>query len=276
MRVTPAEIERMRQLAASGSTLGDAAKALGRPYCTVFVWARKLGIAYADGYNRVDGERTVVIAKRYAAGETLQSIANDFGITRERIRQIIRDHTGLKPKDGGIAVVARERAAAKAAAEDARHIEEFGCTAAQMRHIRLIGKRMRAAGSGYFQTPLNAFRHQRHNAQRRGIGWELNFWQWWTIWQRSGKWEQRGRGQGYVMCRRGDSGPYAEWNVFIATAAENSSKQGKKKSGLPTGVRQSGKATFVAMRMVAGQKLKAGPFPTPEQAYSAYVSLRAA
>lgn len=97
-----------------------------------------------------------------------------------------------------------------------------------------------------------------------------------TIWQRSGKWEQRGRGQGYVMCRRGDSGPYAEWNVFIATAAENSSKQGKKKSGLPTGVRQSGKAMFVAMRMVDGQKLKAGPFPTPEQAYSAYVSLRAA
>jgi hypothetical protein len=57
--------------------------------------------------------------------------------------------------------------------------------------------------------------------QRLAIGWELNLWQWWSIWQRSGKWEQRGRGSRYGMCRFNDTGPYASGNVYIATCVDN-------------------------------------------------------
>ncbi len=37
-----------------------------------------------------DGDRAEIFRTRYLAGETLQQIADDFGITRERVRQILR------------------------------------------------------------------------------------------------------------------------------------------------------------------------------------------
>lgn len=47
-------------------------------------------------------DRDVVLARRYLGGETLQSIANDYGITRERVRQILRTlgvpSLGLRPQ----------------------------------------------------------------------------------------------------------------------------------------------------------------------------------
>lgn len=50
-------------------------------------------------------------------------------------------------------------------------------------------------------------------------------WEWWTIWQMSGRWEERGRGHGYMMCRKGDVGPYALGNVVIATGDFNAAIQ---------------------------------------------------
>jgi transposase-like protein len=46
-------------------------------------------------------DREAIFARRYLAGETLQQIANDFDITRERVRQILRragvPSLGLRP-----------------------------------------------------------------------------------------------------------------------------------------------------------------------------------
>lgn len=97
------------------------------------------------------------------------------------------------------------RTEAKLSAES---FDRWGCSWSQYLQIR--GK------------PAARYRKQKSAARARGIGWEFNLWQWWLVWQQSGKWTQRGNGQGYAMCRKGDVGPYAVDNVYIATISQNS------------------------------------------------------
>jgi hypothetical protein len=60
------------------------------------------------------------------------------------------------------------------------------------------------------------FYAQKSNARIRNIDWKLSYYEWVSIWQSSGKLEQRGKGNGkYVMSRIGDQGPYSVDNVFI-------------------------------------------------------------
>lgn len=62
----------------------------------------------------------------------------------------------------------------------------------------------------------------RRNAKKRGIPFLISFEDWDTIWQLSGKWEQRGARKGrYVMARPGDKGAYEMGNVVICLAEEN-------------------------------------------------------
>lgn len=78
-----------------------------------------------------------------------------------------------------------------------------------------------------------AYSDQRREAKRRGLGWELNLWGWWTIWQESGKWELRGKYRGnYVMCRKDDLGPYSRENVYIATCSHNVSSSSSRKKAV--------------------------------------------
>ena len=63
---------------------------------------------------------------------------------------------------------------------------------------------------------------QKRNATARGILFLLSFEQWLSIWNDSGKMEERGRGADkYCMCRYGDLGAYEVGNVFIGTGKEN-------------------------------------------------------
>ena len=123
------------------------------------------------------------------------------------------------------------------------------------------------------RLPRRRYIMQLHNAKARGIGWELTFEQWWSIWQDSGRWQERGcHADNYCMCRIGDVGPYAVGNVFIATFRENLEAVDRSKNSsrtLPVGVRtQRGK--FYATRCVRGTSYHIGTFPTPELARSAY------
>jgi hypothetical protein len=71
-------------------------------------------------------------------------------------------------------------------------------------------------------SPRGRFHAQKISAKRRGIEFLLTFDQWWTLWQESGHWQDRGTGgAAYCMCRRGDAGPYARGNVYIATNSQN-------------------------------------------------------
>lgn len=79
----------------------------------------------------------------------------------------------------------------------------------------------------YDATPRGKYTKHKKNAKRRGIPFVLTFDEWWAIWRRSKRWNQRGNATGdqYVMSRHGDEGPYAAGNVSIVKHAENAAER---------------------------------------------------
>lgn len=216
-------------------------------------------------------KRAAPMAALYKEGKTLQEIGDIYGVTREYIRQCLRWYAGVSAEEGGAATMRERRRQAAKARRDATYLRKYGCAFAHYKELRAIGKKMMADGFCRERTPIGAYRSQKSNARRRGIGWELTLWQWWTIWRESGHWHERGRGQGYVMCREGDTGPYAVGNVFIANARDNNSKTKQKKHDLPMGVR-SARGKFTAQRMINGRVVYLGTFDHPDLAHAAYLS----
>lgn len=122
-------------------------------------------------------------------------------------------------------------------------------------------------------SPRRAFNEQRRCAHRRGIAWEFTFEGWCSVWEMSGHWNERGRGQGYVMCRKGDVGPYSAENVFIAPSRVNASEHPSRKKNLPIGVfTKPGRKTFQARRKLGGKRVELGTYPTAEKAHAAYLA----
>lgn len=262
-------VRKLRKLAEQGVTIRDAAAKVRLKPATVRTHARNYNLPFprdGRGRKKTSGptQRTAQMAACYQQGFTLQQIGEQFGVTRERVRQIIRLHHGLTWKSGGQHKTATENKARRDAKRNARSLMKWGCSFEQ--YIDLRG----------LKRPTRAYSQQRRNAFSRGIKWEFNLWQWWCVWQQSGHWDQRGRGQGYVMCRKNDAGPYSPDNVFIALAVENNSEGSRKKSGLPRGVRKDKRcARYFAVRNLHGVKHRLGSFPTPELAFAAYLSLGA-
>jgi DNA-binding CsgD family transcriptional regulator len=264
LRANRAEIviEQLKALAASGFTRKEAAAQLGISQSWICTCALRHDIKFIrSGLALEPTVRERQMAALYRSGKTLAEIGAQYGITRERVRQLLAKFFQMDASDGGQAKVAADKRAKFEADRNAKSLKKWGCNWDQYVIIRGLKK------------PTRAYATQRKNADKRGIGWELNLWQWWCIWQQSGKWAQRGRGQGYMMCRKGDVGPYAVDNVFIATGCENSSNQKRKKSDLPTGVRKNKKcAGYSAARQINGKLIRLGSHPTPELAHAAYLA----
>lgn len=267
-------IEAIRQCAAEGLTRAAASEKTGVSYQMLGRYAREANIQFGHGSAMVEDPRSETMAILYRNGYTLQQIGDQYEITRERVRQIITKRHGLTREHGGARLVLQRNKEKSRLRFEAKCQRKYGCGAEQYK--MLLAKRTDElkAGKGYRRTPFGAFQTQRRGAKRRGIGWELDLWQWWSIWVASGKWAERGSGQGYVMCRRGDEGPYATDNVFIAPARENNSDRKGKTSGLPIGVSYSGLKfrKYTATRQINGKKVLQRSFHTPELAHAAYLA----
>lgn len=150
--------------------------------------------------------RALEMSALYRQGVTLNEIGARYGITRERVRQLMTEF-GVTRADGGATVKAAKNREARIERLNSRCLAKHGMT---LEEYRAAPKRARSA---YCQ--------QKRNAGTRGIEWRMNFAEWWSVWKLSGKWEQRGRGAGYVMGRKGDSGPYSIENVYVCTASQN-------------------------------------------------------
>jgi hypothetical protein len=200
----------------------------------------------------------------YRDGKTLQSIGDLHGLTRERVRQIM----GVTRAEGGVTMAGKRRLARK----DVQSLEKHGCLHHQLKDLRGYCRELAEEGIGRERQPIGAFIRQRTNAAKRGIAWEIKLWDWWQIWQASGKWEQRGRGSGYVMSRYGDEGPYRKDNVYIGLARDNNSQTKHKKSGLPMGVQKCKWGDgYVAQAMKGGKIHYLGVHPTSDVAELAYL-----
>lgn len=163
------------------------------------------------------------MAALYSSGKTLQEVGDCFGVSRERVRQVIRGKFGLDAYLDGRSKRSISKETKAAANREARLLAKYGCTKEQYTQMLEIGRRMTDGGVPFCRTPTGAWHSQRRTAMTRKIPWEISLWDWWMVWQASGKWEQRGRGRGYMMCRKGDQGPYSLDNVYIATGAHNAS-----------------------------------------------------
>tara|TARA_R110000851_G_C13100092_1_gene568096 strand:- start:2495 stop:3484 length:990 start_codon:yes stop_codon:yes gene_type:complete len=224
---------KMVELHSLDISAGHAASLLGVSAQTFSKDCKRIGLKFkydrAGKWACIIGksmDRAAKMADMYRGGMTLQQIGDKYGVTRERVRQLMTKHLGINHKDGGQAKQAASKRTQRDAKKDSQYLASHGCTWAQYKEVRDIGHAMVAEGRGVYQTPFRAYASQRWNATDRGIPWDLNFWQWWTIWQESGKWEARGkRRDGYVMSRHRDQGGYAIGNVYIGTLAENSSDQ---------------------------------------------------
>lgn len=215
-----------RNCAGAGMTREEAAAHLGVSYQTIVKRAIRYGIKFRHGSaGTADIDRAETMASMYQAGKTLEEIGQLYGITRERVRQIMTKTFGMRAKDGGQAFRSKKKAEAKASERDLNCMEKLGCGWDEYVKIREIGRELKTAGRSKERTPMGAFISQKSNANSRGIDWNLKFWDWWNIWQDSGKWEQRGRGRGYMMCRFGDEGGYEIGNVYVATGIHNSKVQ---------------------------------------------------
>lgn len=163
--------------------------------------------------------RIVWMAAMYRQGKTLQEIGDHYGITRERVRQLI-GKLGLKGKDGGLhyKAVANEVSKARERAEERRQkfILQWGCTREEFEALNEGKKASDQRGR------LLKWRRQKMNADNRGIPFELSFTEWCRIWDDSGKWPLHGRGVGkFCMSRIMDTGPYAVGNVQIREFGQN-------------------------------------------------------
>jgi hypothetical protein len=88
---TRLQIERIRQMADQGLTITEAANSLNVTYHYTASVARQNGIVFQrarSGPSAPSG-RNVEICRRYLAGAKQIRLAEQFGITRERVRQII-------------------------------------------------------------------------------------------------------------------------------------------------------------------------------------------
>jgi transposase len=212
--------------------------------------------------------RNAEILQLFKSGQTVCQIAPIFGISRQRVQQILK-RWGVSALEGGQAKTQREKRATKLAEKESRCIQEWGHGLSEHASIVALQKEQ----NSYYRGPLGAFRTQRRNAARRGIGWQLTFVQWWKIWQESGKWEKRGRGNfGYVMARHGDEGPYAVDNVCIELSTDNvASRKNCQNRTLPRGVYETATGKFIAHRMIQGKHQYLGTFDNSLEASEAYI-----
>jgi hypothetical protein len=175
---------------------------------------------------QADLTRDMNFVARYRSGETLAEIGSVYGITRERVRQRLAKH-GIKASSGGARIRSVLRSKDRHEARQTRlgeySLRKFGVPHAVFCEITGLSS---VQGCDYIRknngNPIvKAYLNQKYKAMSRGIGWEISLADWWRIWQESGKWDRRGRGQGYCMARWGDSGPYRPDNVYICTVGQN-------------------------------------------------------
>lgn len=161
-------------------------------------------------------DRPIVVA-RYANGMMLKDLADEYGLTVEGVRRIIKKVDSSKLRSG--LITRRERKIdAKKEAADQRSLKLWGMRRDEFkRHVAVYG------GRSDKESPAHKFVNQRGHAGKRGIKWDLSFADWWDIWQKSGKWDQRGRSsESFVMARRGDlDTPYSKDTVYICTSCQN-------------------------------------------------------
>lgn len=180
--------------------------------------------------------RATKINALFRTGMTLRAIGGVYGISRERVRQILKGFDSAHNHTNGGAYLhwpdrVENLRTLKIEREKQYTQKLWNVWDVSPEYYEIIRQK-------FGKIPFTRYLAMKHSARHRNIGWEFDFRSWWDVWVGSGKWSEYGRGQGYCMARWGDTGPYSPDNVYICTGVQNTADQyasGKpRKSTHPT------------------------------------------
>ncbi len=158
--------------------------------------------------------RHATICKLYNDGFITKEIGERFNISRQRVQQILKTN-GLTMSDSGRYKEQQVRGSNRFKEKEGKILKTYMCSRGEWRVYRGMHQDIK-------QTPLRKYKNQRDSAKHRGIEWKFNINDWWNVWEKSGKWGERGRRVGgYVMARYSDTGAYSPENVYITTCTGN-------------------------------------------------------
>lgn len=153
-------------------------------------------------------------------GLTMNDIAEKYDMSRERIRQILRDNFNLSGKDGLARINTKKQHLAERQAADDKFKRKHGMSKAEFKAIKIQhtivknGKEINAVYQGFL--------NQRANAHRSKVAFHLNFAQWWKLWNESGFFDQRGQGK-YGLVRKDSNLPFTLENTQVGLSSERAS-----------------------------------------------------
>ena len=161
-------------------------------------------------------DRLTAMRALWDEGKTLAEIGDQYGMTRERVRQLFKRAYGETPVSPRDIAAAYKKVKNKHQYREQCALNSYGVS---YDVVRSFGDPKQKGSIPY------AFKSQKNNAKHRGIAWDLSLVEWADIWKRSGHLSERGQGKGrYVMSRIADQGGYSVGNVVIQTNSENSTE----------------------------------------------------
>lgn len=147
----------------------------------------------------------------YRSGATLSAIGDLYGLTRQRVQQLLSKYHGITAKDGGHYLLSQRKKSAVADLKDAAAMLRYGVTHDELIKMRKLGDTIREAGGKH---PIAIFTLQRAKTKFYGQEWGLSLKEWWRVWEESGMWWQYGR-PGYALMRKDTSLGFIPGNVEI-------------------------------------------------------------
>lgn len=213
-----------------------AAEALGIHVNTLYDWLAKWGGAphkrkprrenkYVALMRSTRQRRAEEMAALYRDGMTLAEVGAKYNVTRERVRQLLKT-VGVSGSDGGAHIKFVRRDTAHRADRERRCLEKNGMAVYEYNLTRKVQAPIGQDARVVFSRQRNAMRGN------QGFEWTLTFAEWWDVWQKSGKWDERGL-TGYWLVRKNNQGAYTAGNVEVVRGKDFVSfvRQTEKASG---------------------------------------------
>ncbi len=162
--------------------------------------------------------RNTDIINSYIQGIPMTELAEKYGLTRQGVQLILKSQ-GLNAKQGGASIRAKnkkiESQNKKQITREDNCLNKWGCTLEQWESLR-------KKHANFHLTPIARYIQHRSNIKRANLIWQITLWEWWTVWEKSGHYNDRGRGKNkYCMTRIKENGSYTKENVVITTISEN-------------------------------------------------------
>lgn len=126
------------------------------------------------------------VCEDFKAGKTTTALAKELDVTYQAIHRILKKNNLSRASGGKSKTVAdrREKEANAPSPISDRH----GCSTEQWDMLR-------AMDEDYKKTPLAVFNTWKNNFQNINpeVEFSLTLWEWWLLWEESGRWAQRAR-----------------------------------------------------------------------------------